>query len=436
MLTDTALKSLKSGLKPHKRADSGGLFILVQPNGSKLWRLAYRFQGKQKLLSGGSYPEVSLADARKWRDTAKAALLEGRDPSAVRKEQKLALRAAFENTFESVGRSWLDARAPSWTPRYAALVRGRLEVDIFPEIGDRAIESIDPPTLLGAIRKIERRGSVEMAHRVKNHCGEIFRYAIAEEKCLSDPSRDISAAMKRPAPVRHRAKVEAKDLPRFYAKLNEDEGERLSHLALRWTMVTMVRTQETRFAEWTEFEGLDTAEPLWRIPAARMKMRFEHLVPLPPQALTLLTEIRALNVYLQAGNKRLGRFLFPVASSKTGTISENRMLDIMYRIGLRGKATVHGFRGLASTVLNETGEFEPDWIELQLAHTPRGVRAAYNAARYLSHRRKMLEWWADFLERAENGVSDVRPADRPDISLSVTPQHLIDRPAQPASVGL
>ncbi len=207
--------------------------------------------------------------------------------------------------------------------------------------------------------------------------------------------------MAKPKPTQHRAKVAIKDLPDFFAKLNADGGDRLSHLALRWTILTMVRTQETRFAEWSEFEGLDSEEPVWRIPPERMKMRSEHLVPLPPQAVALLDDIRRSNVYLAVGNMKFGRYLFPVTTSKTGTISENRMLDIMYRIGLRGKATVHGFRGLASTVLNESGLFEPDWIENQLAHTPRGVRAAYNSARYLSHRRKMMEWWADYLDRAE-----------------------------------
>ncbi len=418
MLTDVLLRSLKGGPKVQKKADGGGLFIMVQPSGKKLWRLAYRYGGKQKLLSGGSYPSVSLAEARKWRDGAKAQLAGGHDPSVVRQEERRETRAAAENTFEAVARSWLASREPSWAPRYAALVRGRLEADIFPEIGGLNVATIDPPLLLRAIRKIEQRSAVEMAHRVKNHCSEIFRFAIAEEKCSSDPSRDLSAAMKRPAPVRHRAKVEAKDLPAFFTKLRADEGERMSHLALRWTMLTMVRTQETRFASWSEFEGLNGAEPLWRIPAARMKMRSEHLVPLPPQALELLTEIRAINVFARAGNKRLGSLLFPVASSKSGVISENRMLDIMYRIGLRGKATVHGFRGLASTVLNESGLFEPDWIEMQLAHTPRGVRAAYNSARYLAHRRRMLEWWADYLDAAEKRGLDEHSAAADAVSLA------------------
>lgn len=401
MLTDTAIRALKPGPRPIKKSDGGGLFILVTPEGTKHWRLAYRFLGKQKLLSGGPYPLVKLADARKWRDEAKIDLLAGRDPSAVRKAAKQALKAASENSFETVAMDWIEARRCAWSPRYARVIETRLREDIFPQLGHLAVAEIDPQTLLAALRKVEARGAIEMAHRVRNYCSEVFRFAIAMDKCRSDPSRDIVPAMKKAPPVQHRTKVEARDLPAFFARLNKDEGEAMSHLALRWTMHTMVRTQETRFAEWSEFEGLDTAEPLWRIPPDRMKMRTEHLVPLSPQAVQLLRDIEKANLFRAAGNERLGKFLFPVASSKTGTISENRMLDIMYRIGLRGKATVHGFRGLASTVLNESGQFEPDWIEMQLAHVQRGVRAAYNSARYLNQRREMMAWWSGYLDKAE-----------------------------------
>lgn len=401
MLTDTAIRALKPGPRPIKKSDGGGPFILVTPEGSKHWRLAYRFLGKQKLLSGGPYPLVKLADARKWRDEAKLDLLAGRDPSAVRKAAKQALKAASENSFETVAMDWIEARRCAWSPRYARVIETRLREDIFPQLGHMAVAEIDPQTLLAALRKVEARGAIEMAHRVRNYCSEVFRFAIAMDKCRSDPSRDIVPAMKKAPPVQHRTKVEARDLPAFFARLNKDEGEAMSHLALRWTMHTMVRTQETRFAKWSEFEGLDTAEPLWRIPPERMKMRTEHIVPLSSQAVQLLREIEKANPFRAAGNERLGKFLFPVASSKTCTISENRMLDIMYRIGLRGKATVHGFRGLASTVLNESGQFEPDWIEMQLAHVQRGVRAAYNSARYLNQRREMMGWWSSYLDKAE-----------------------------------
>ena len=407
MLTDIALKNLKPGPKPYKRSDGGGLFILVHPNGRKYWRIACRVGGKQKFLPGGSYPETGLREARTWREAIKAQLVLGMEPTAqpsARAERVTkASTEVIDNSFEAVAREWYETRLLGWSPRYAGVLMRRMEADIFPVVGSEPIASITPRQMLEALRAIEKRGSIEMAHRVKNHCSEVFRYAIPDGRCVSDPCRDLAPAMAKPKPVQHRAKVAIKDLPGFFVKLNADGGQRVTHLALRWTILTMVRTQETRFAEWSEIEGLDTSEPLWRIPAERMKMRSEHLVPLPPQAVALLREIDRANIYRAAGNMKFGRFLFPVVGSKSLTISENRMLDVLYRMGLRGKATVHGFRGLASTVLNESGLFEPDWIEHQLAHTPRGVRAAYNSARYLNHRRRMMCWWADYLDAAETG---------------------------------
>jgi integrase len=409
MLTDVALKNLKPGAKAYKRSDGGGLFVTVNPNGRKYWGVACRVGDRQKFLSGGTYPEVGLREARDWRQQVKAQLVLGMEPTAQPKSRvKVAATPAAktdaeapEGSFEAVAIEWYKSRLIGWSPRYAGVLMRRLKADIFPVVGREPIDSITPRQMLEALRAIERRGSVDMAHRVRNYCSEVFRYAIPDGRCPSDPCRDLAPGMGRPKPVQHRPKVAAKDLPEFFAKLNADGGDRMSHLALRWTMLTMVRTQETRFAEWSEFEGLDTSEPLWRIPPERMKMRSEHVVPLPARGVALLDEIRRSNVYLAAGNMKFGRYLFPVPSSKTGTISENRMLDIMYRMGLRGKATVHGFRALASTVLNESGLFEPDWIEHQLAHTPRGVRAAYNSARYLNHRRRMMEWWAEYLREAD-----------------------------------
>jgi len=405
MLTNVAIKAFKPASKPYKKSDGGGLFLLIQPNGSKSWRFAYRFNGKQQLLSGGPYPATTLLAARAWREMMKHQLALGLNPSTERKAAKrrdtTAALTEIDNTFEQVAREWIEARTLAWSPRYAALVIGRLEGDIFPVIGKLDINSITPRKMLEAIRSIQARGAIEMAHRVKNHCSEIFRYAIPDGRCESDPCRDLSPALTKARPVKHHPKVAAKDLPSFFVKLNADGAERMSHLALRWTMLTMVRTQETRFAEWDEFEDLDGPNPVWRISPERMKMRSEHLVPLPRQALELLDEINDINVYRKAGNVKLGRYLFPVAYTKSRVISDNRMLDIMYRMGLRGKATVHGFRGLASTVLNESGLFEPDWIEMQLAHHPRGIRGVYNAARYLAHRRPMMAWWGDYLEAAE-----------------------------------
>ena len=403
MLTDQLLITLTARDRPIKKSDGGGLHIVAMPNGKKRWRLAYPFKGKQKTVDGGEYPAVSLHRARVWAEEMKDLIATGIDPIAHKKEAKFQV-AADKTTFEMLTREWIEARRPAWSPRYARLIEGRLKNDILPIIGDKPIRSILPRTMLEALRVIEARGSYEMAHRIKNYCSEIFRFGIPDGRCESDPCRDLSAAMIKPPPVRHRAKIEIKDIPEFFARLNADEGSRLSHLALRWTILTMVRTQETRFAQWTEFEGLGGDEPLWRIPAERMKMRSEHLVPLPPQAVELLRQIRDTNPFGKAGNERLGKFLFPVAGTRSDVISENRMLDVMYRMGLRGKATVHGFRSLGSTVLNESGLFMPDWIEMQLAHMPRGVRGVYNSARYLTHRRKMMEWWGQYLDSAEEAA--------------------------------
>ncbi|MBA4091070.1 MAG: integrase [Sphingobium sp.] len=403
MLTDEILRNLVAVDKPIKRSDAHGLYIFVVPYGRKRWRLAYRFDQKQKTLNGGEYPETSLHRARLWCEEMRALLKAGVDP-AEKLQQDAFTAKAEQTTFETLALEWLEARRPSWSPRYAKITETRIRADLFPVLGQMPIRSILPRTVLEALRAIEGRGSVNMAHRIKNHCSEIFRFAIPDGRVESDPCRDLTAAMVKAPPTRHQGKVEIKDLPEFFARLNADGGSRMSHLALRWTILTMVRTQETRFAQWSEFEGLGTEEPLWRIPAERMKMRSEHLVPLPSQAVDLLREIKDLNGYGAAGNERFGKYLFPVAGSRSDTISENRMLDIMYRVGLRGKATVHGFRSVASTVLNESGHFMPDWIEMQLAHMPRGVRGVYNAARYLSHRRKMMEWWARYLEAAEKAA--------------------------------
>lgn len=403
MLTDQLIMSLVARTSPIKRSDGGGLHIVAMPNGKKRWRLAYRFDNKQKTVDGGEYPGTSLHRARVWAEEMKELVANGVDPIAHKKEAKFQV-AANQTTFATLAREWIEARRPAWSPRYARLIEGRLQNDILPIIGDKPIRSILPRTMLEALRVIEARGSYEMAHRIKNHCSEIFRFGIPDGRCESDPCRDLSAAMIKPPPVRHRAKIEIKQLPEFFARLNADGGSRMSHLALRWTILTMVRTQETRFAQWSEFEGLGGQEPLWRIPPERMKMRSEHLVPLPPQAVALLREIRDANVYGRAGNERLGKFLFPVAGSRSDVISENRMLEVMYRMGLRGKATVHGFRSLASTVLNESGKFMPDWIEMQLAHMPRGVRGVYNSARYIPHRREMMAWWARYLDAAEEAA--------------------------------
>lgn len=404
MLNDTQIRLLKPASRPFKKSDSGGLHILVKPTGAKLWKLAYRFEDKQRTLSGGTYPATSLAQARQWRDGAKGALEKGQDPGEAKKAEKRAARAARSNTFEMVARAWLASIRPQWSDRYAALVVSRFENDVFPKIGKLPIATIDGPTLRAMLKPIEERGAVEFAHRIRAHCGSVFRFAIADGKATSDPSTAIAGAQPKPRPVVHRPRVKASEMPEFFSRFAKDEGHELTHLALRWTILTIVRTQETRFALKDELEGLGGPSPLWRIPPERMKMQNEHVVPLSRQAVALLPRILDLS-----GDSD---FLFPMPGTKKGVISENRMLDCMYRMGYRGKATVHGFRGLASTVLNEETRFDDrgeavrmwdaDWIERQLAHVEQDeVRGAYNAAEWIGPRRRMLQWWADWLETQE-----------------------------------
>jgi len=393
-LTDTKLRSLKPRDKTYKVTDSGGLYVAVTPAGKVSWKLAYRFAGKQKELTGGPYPGVGLAAARAWRDKAKAQLAEGHDPAEEKKRAKRQAKIAAENSFESIARDWHAKRASVWTPIYAKRVFFRLEKDLFGTLGPMPISKIEPHDVLDVIRKIEGRGSVNMAWRVHSYVGEIFRYAVALGVAGRDPSRDIMAALKPRPPVEHHGSLRAAELPLFFANLDRANTLPLVKDALRFTFYTLVRTQETVFATWDEFEHLDGEAPLWRIPPGRMKMRAPHLVPLAKPVVALLKDLRA--------EFPKSRFVFP--GSKNEAINTATMRMAMNRMGYQGKATPHGFRATGSTILNESGRFERDWIELALAHCDRdSVRAVYNSALHLGPRREMLEWWAQYLDnrRAE-----------------------------------
>lgn len=393
-LSDTKLRSLKARNKTYKLADGAGLLIAVSPMGRKTWKMAYRFEGKQRELTGGTYPAVSLAAARIWRDKAKAMIAEGRDPAREKKRAKREAKFAAENNFETIGREWYVRQETVWTDRYAGLVLARLEKDVFPQIGRAPISELEPHDLLEVIRRIEARGSVNMARRVHNHIGEIFRYAVALGVAPRDPSNDITAALTPRPAVQHRKGLKASELPGFFADLERANTTQITKDALRFTLYTLVRTQETVFATWDEFEDLDGTAPLWRIPAGRMKMRSAHLVPLAKPVVALLKELR--------DEFPKSRYVFPGSTSEA--MSTERMNRAMQRMGYKGKATPHGFRSTGSTILNESGLFERDWIELALAHQERdSVRAAYNSALYLKQRREMLEWWAMYLDnrRAE-----------------------------------
>jgi integrase len=367
------------------------MFLLVAPSGSKYWRLKYNFAGKEKLLALGVYPEVSLGDARERRAQARKTLAAGKDPSAVKKEAKRLALLNSENTFEAVAREWHEQQRHRWAKHYSVCVLNRLETHIFPKMGGRPIADVGAQELLSHLRVVEKSGALDLAHRIMQSCGQIFMYAIATGRAERNPVPDLRGALKTPV-TKHHAYLKADDLPEYLRKLENYDGTLETKLALKMLLLTFVRTTELREAEWTEID-FDKAE--WRISASRMKMKELHIVPLSVQAVAVLRELQN-----RTGNRK---YLFPNEHNQFSFMSENTMLFALYRMGYRSRVTGHGFRSTASTILNENG-FSPDVIERQLAHCERNkVRAAYNHAQHLPERRKMMQWWADYLDGATNG---------------------------------
>lgn len=390
-LTDSACKNAKPDAKPRKIADGGGLYLEIMPNGSKYWRLKYRFAGKEKRLAFGVYPEVSLAEAREKREKARKQIASQIDPSQAKREEKLQILLKAETSFEVIAREWHTNRSLAWTPRYAEFMMKRLEADIFPKLGNRPIADINAPELLSVLRLIENRGALEIAQRALQACGQIFLYAIVTGRAERNPAVDLAGALKTPKKT-HYAHLKAVELPEFLQKLDAYDGSLQTQLALKLLLLTFVRTTELRGAQWIEI-NLDAAE--WRIPAERMKMRDPHIVPLSRQAVKILQELQKLNGHW--------KYVFPNQRKPMTCMSENTMLYTLYRMGYHSRTTGHGFRATASTVLNEEG-FRSDVIERQLAHAERNkVRASYNHAQYLPERRAMMQWWADYLDRASSG---------------------------------
>ncbi len=377
-LTDLTCRNAKPGERPRKLADAGGLYLLVQPNGSRLWRLNYRFDGKQKTLAFGKYPEVTLNQARARRDEAKALLGEGFDPA------RPPARTEGDDgpTFREVAEEWLTVRGSAWKPRHQVTTAHRIKKCLYPDLGDRPLALIDAPLILDTLRKVEARDAFDIAKRMRQSCSAIFRYAIATGRASRDPAADLRGALKSPPRTERRAWIREKELPEFFRRLRAYDGHGLTRDALEFIVHTFVRTNELRGARWEEFEG-----DLWRIPAGRMKGGLrDHLVPLSPEALAILARLRGY---------RMGDFVAP--------LSENTMLYALYRMGYHSRATTHGFRTTASTILNESGLWSPDAIERQLAHVPgNDVRAAYNAAEYLPERRRMMAWYSKRLMEQEN----------------------------------
>jgi integrase len=385
-LTDTSVRNAKPRAKPFKLSDRGGLFLWVQPSGGKWWRYKYRFAGKEKLLALGSYPDTSLAEARERHSQARKMLAAGNDPSEVKKEAKRLAILKNVTTFEAIAREWCESRRHKWVTSYGEAMLARLERHVFPKVGNRPISVITAPELLSVFRVVENTGALDLAQRLMQASGQIFRYAVATGRAERNPVTDLRGALKPPV-RKHQAHLKADELSEYLHKLHAYDGSLQTKLALKFLLLTFVRTGELRGAEWAEI-NIDKAE--WRIPAERMKMRDPHIVPLSRQAVAVLRELQPLTGQW--------RFVFPNQHKPSGCMSENTMLYALYRMGYHSKATGHGFRSTASTILNEHG-FTPDVIERQLAHAERNeVRAAYNHAQYLPERRKMMQWWADYLD--------------------------------------
>ena len=384
-LTNTAIRNAKPRAKRYRLFDGQGLYIEVAPSGGKWWRLKYRILGKEKRLSLGVYPEVSLKDAREKRDQARRSLSEGADPIEARKLQSIA----DGTSFEAVAREWFIKFAPGWSESHANRILRRLENDVFPWLGSRSIDQIDPPELLKVARRIESRGALETAHRAIRNCGQVFRYAVATGRAERDPTTDLSGALP-PARSRHYPTItDPEAISDLLRAIGGYQGSPITRAALRIAPLVFVRPGELRHAEWPDI-NLKSAE--WRIPPEKMKHRRIHLVPLSRQAITILKELQLLTGH--------GQYLFPGRRSPRRPMSENTINAALRNLGYdKNQMTGHGFRSMASTLLNEQGCWHPDAIERQLAHVEgNSVRAAYNYAEHLEERRRMMQWWADYLD--------------------------------------
>jgi integrase len=387
-LTDTKLRSLKVPEKPKRIFDGDGLYIEIRPNGGKWWRLKYRFDGKEKSLSLGIYPEVSLALARARHAQARQLLATGIDPSAARQQAKQARQQAAVSTLEAVSRDWLAHRAGAWTPGTLEAIRASLENHVFPALGSRPIREVTARDIKVVVQAIDRQGAGETAGRVFQRLRSIYRYALSEDLVDTDPTYPLKPSeIFKPRSTSHRPALAEADMPAFFRKLDAYEGNPSTKAALELLILTAARPGELRGARWKE---IDASRPLWRIPADRMKMETEHLVPLSTQALAVLARAKSIS-----GDREL---VFPSPFYPGKPLSDGTLNSALARLGYKGLATAHGFRTLFSTCANEAG-WNSDVIEKQLSHEERDdVRGAYNRAQWLPERIKLMQWWADHLQ--------------------------------------
>ena len=381
--------------KPYKLADGFGLYLLVNPNGSKYWRLKYRSAGKEKLLAVGVYPDVKLADARKKRDDAKKILAAGGDPGTAKQDEKREKELAVVNSFKSVALEWHSYKSAKWSEDYAASMLSCLEMDVFPYIGRLDITTLQPTDMLDMLRHMEARKVLHKLKKVRQACKQIYTFAIITGKARHNPVSDLSGALQTPK-LNHFLHLTADQIPAFLSALNHYTGSLLTRNGTKLLMLTGLRTIELRTSEWAD---IDIEKGIWQIPAERMKMRRPHIVPLSHQVKTLLEE-----VYQLTGR---GKYVFPGRNDAGKPMSEASINQVIKRIGYDGKATGHGFRHTLSTILHEQG-YNSAWIEVQLAHVDKNsIRGIYNHAQYLDGRREMLQWYADYMDSLERGENVV-----------------------------
>jgi len=387
MLTDKAIKALKPTQKPYKAADGLGLYLSVQPNGSRLWRFKYRFAGKEKLAALGAYPEIGLADARARRDELRRLHAGGVDPVAYRRAADEARVAAAENSFKVLADEWFDKKSPGWVPKHSVKIRERLKHDVYPWLGTRPIAEVTAPEVLAVLRRIEERGAVETAHRALGDISAIFRYAVATERAESDPCRDLRGALS-PRKEKHLAAItDPKKIPELLNAIHGYQGGLVVRCALRLAPLLFVRPGELRSARWADID-LEAGE--WRFVASKTKQ--PHIVPLASQAIAILRELHPLT-----GHREL---VFPGERSPLRPMSENTVNAALRSLGItKEQMTGHGFRAMARTVLEENLKFAAHLIEAQLAHAVRDANGrAYNRTTHLEERRVMMQCWADYLD--------------------------------------
>ncbi|MEQ5120643.1 tyrosine-type recombinase/integrase [Morganella morganii] len=394
-LTARQVETAKPKEKSYKLFDGGGLYLEVTAKGSRYWRMKYRFGGKEKRLAFGVFPTVTLAEAREMRNQAKKVLAAGGDPGEVKKEEKAIQKLSTGNTFEAIAREWHKSKADRWSLRYRDEIIDTFEKDIFPYIGKRPITEIKPLELLETLRKMEKRGALEKMRKVRQRCGEVYRYAIITGRAEYNPAPDLATALT-PPKKQHFPFLTAEELPYFLKDLAGYTGSVITKTATKIILLTAVRTQELRFARW---QDIDLEKGIWEIPAEVMKMKRPHVVPLSKQVIELFNSLKPLSGHYE--------LVFIGRNDHRKPISKESVNQVIELLGYKGRLTGHGFRHTMSTILHEKG-FNSAWIETQLAHIDKNaIRGTYNHAQYMDGRREMMQWYADYMGELEGNLDNM-----------------------------